>query len=476
MNFAVANPGVRAADILPSRRKLSEYVGKVAQNLKGQINETIASAVERQAICFSADMWSCANTKDKYLDISIQYFEEDWTLKNGQMAMIHFPERHDHVNIREKIDGILMEIPNLDKSQCIFVTDSGANIVKACRDYYVHYRCLAHRYSTALTIGYESACKESSLLDSVERDTNSLIGYFNHSEKNKNLPIRLKSGSRTRPWRHLHEKFYSINESYDEILKILTPLGQEYKLTRYLRNMIVYLEKIFSLFKSVFDILEPVKTINISKVVPTYFVLLDKLDKILIQFECEYPKDVYSQETEAIEILIENLKYSVSSKIEIHSIYLAASFLDPEFKDFNLIPRKEESFAAAKKFIVSCCEIHQITPEAPKQPAGDDFLASARSASIQISSPIEDEIERYSSEKFSSKTLNAFWQSNTSKYPILSQIARRILVIPATSSGPERHFSISGKVGAPDRSLLHPEKLCLQSFVANNLKYNNRVL
>ena len=240
--------------------------------------------------------------------------------------------------------------------------------------------------------------------------------------------------------------------------------------------IIVFLEKIFDLFKSVFDILEPIKTITFNMIVPTYVVLLNKLDKISIEFESEYSKDDYYQEAEAIAILIKNLKDSILSKIKIYPIHLAAAFLDPQFKDFKSIPRKDEILVKAKNFNKTSCENDHITIQDPKPPAYEDFLALVKSVATETSSPIDDEVERYSSEKFCSKTLNAFWQSNTTKYPILSKIARKIMVIPATSSGPERHFSISGKVGAPDRSLLHPEKLCLRSFVANNLKNNNRIL
>ena len=87
----------------------------------------------------------------------------------------------------------------------------------------------------------------------------------------------------------------------------------------------------------------------------------------------------------------------------------------------------------------------------------------------EIKTNIEYEFEEY--EKDMGEKEN-FWPRNRSNYPILFALAKRILTIPATSSGPEGHFSVVGKVTNPERSLLKPETLSMQSFVACNiLKY-----
>ena len=48
-----------------------------------------------------------------------------------------------------------------------------------------------------------------------------------------------------------------------------------------------------------------------------------------------------------------------------------------------------------------------------------------------------------------------YWQINSNKFPLLSNLARKHLAIPATSAPVERLFSIAGKVFRPVRCRLN---------------------
>ena len=50
-----------------------------------------------------------------------------------------------------------------------------------------------------------------------------------------------------------------------------------------------------------------------------------------------------------------------------------------------------------------------------------------------------------------------WWAKNEVKYPIIAELARRYLCIPATSAPSERVFSIAGLTIAKDRASLDPE-------------------
>ena len=58
---------------------------------------------------------------------------------------------------------------------------------------------------------------------------------------------------------------------------------------------------------------------------------------------------------------------------------------------------------------------------------------------------------------------------NGGNYPILSQIARDILVIPVTTVASESAFSTGGRFVSPYRNRLHPSTLealmCSQSWI-----------
>ena len=80
--------------------------------------------------------------------------------------------------------------------------------------------------------------------------------------------------------------------------------------------------------------------------------------------------------------------------------------------------------------------------------------------------PIQSELnELLSSEP---TEISKFWRETLLLN--LKQVARKILAVPATSSGPERHFSYAGKCANPERSTLSSEKVCSQTYACLALK------
>ena len=68
-----------------------------------------------------------------------------------------------------------------------------------------------------------------------------------------------------------------------------------------------------------------------------------------------------------------------------------------------------------------------------------------------------DEVEDYFSEKPSASSPLDYWQQNHQRYPFLSQIARKLLCIPATSTPSERVFSAAGNTILAKRAALNGE-------------------
>lgn len=62
-----------------------------------------------------------------------------------------------------------------------------------------------------------------------------------------------------------------------------------------------------------------------------------------------------------------------------------------------------------------------------------------------------------------------WWQKNEVDFPLLCQLARKYLVIQASSSPSERLFSKAGLVSTPSRAQLKPEKVDMLTFLAENL-------
>ena len=74
-----------------------------------------------------------------------------------------------------------------------------------------------------------------------------------------------------------------------------------------------------------------------------------------------------------------------------------------------------------------------------------------------------DEVQQYLSEKPTALKPLEYWGINHSRYPALSQIARKLLCIPATSTPAERVFSAAGNTVIPKRASLEPE--CVDQLV-----------
>lgn len=61
-----------------------------------------------------------------------------------------------------------------------------------------------------------------------------------------------------------------------------------------------------------------------------------------------------------------------------------------------------------------------------------------------------------------------WWKRNEGGYPILSQLAKIILAIPATSAPAERVFSVAGNIIHSKRSALLPSKVNKLIFIHDN--------
>lgn len=83
--------------------------------------------------------------------------------------------------------------------------------------------------------------------------------------------------------------------------------------------------------------------------------------------------------------------------------------------------------------------------------------------------------EKVQSEVMSLPTINtdadplACWKTHAEEMPLLANVARKYLCIPATSVPSERVFSTSGHILSPQRARLSPENLNMQTFLHHNL-------
>ena len=81
------------------------------------------------------------------------------------------------------------------------------------------------------------------------------------------------------------------------------------------------------------------------------------------------------------------------------------------------------------------------------------------------------EVRRYTEEEPSADSPLEWWNTNHTRYPYLSNLAKIYLAIPATSVPAEQEFSIAGHILNQKRSCLLPENVNKLVFLAENQKF-----
>lgn len=87
-------------------------------------------------------------------------------------------------------------------------------------------------------------------------------------------------------------------------------------------------------------------------------------------------------------------------------------------------------------------------------------------------SPDKAELEAYQmfrTDHVSDKGLLQWWEKNTTRFPLMSHVARKVLCVPAASSASERNFSAAGFVLCGRRQQLSPDLVDCTLFLHDNL-------
>ena len=96
-------------------------------------------------------------------------------------------------------------------------------------------------------------------------------------------------------------------------------------------------------------------------------------------------------------------------------------------------------------------------PPTPRYDIDNEFRAYQR-----VTVNAEDKLDKYADDPMK------FWTDNKSRFPLLYQVARRYLQIPATSVPSERVFSLAGFIVRKKRTKLLAKHVNQQIFLAKN--------
>ena len=88
---------------------------------------------------------------------------------------------------------------------------------------------------------------------------------------------------------------------------------------------------------------------------------------------------------------------------------------------------------------------------------------------LTIEDKVQREIRKYIAEDKTSENPLTWWKVNGFRYPILSELVKKYMCIPATSVPSERAFSKAGHIVNDKRACLLPDSVNMLVFMSGNL-------
>jgi hypothetical protein len=253
-------------------------------------------------------------------------------------------------------------------------------------------------------------------------------------------------------------------------------------------------------FSLIFDNLEFSNQPTIQNVVPSYY-----------QMVCYAEDDMPSQtSTTTTNDIIANLKMELRKSLDekflpwITQLHWVSTFLEPTFKTLSFVGDRKYLEMQKKEIrkglhvlvddLLSAnsaddpVPIISVSPAvaSPKRFKEDPFasfrnqqttvvskcLSTKRARAVELDRQIQLYETMHVSADYNNNPLS-FWREQKDTLDILAKIAKSVLVIPASSSESERHFSIAGQIVTEQRSSLDSD--CVEALVVLKEAYLNHM-
>lgn len=125
---------IEAKNLIPDPTTISRNVEKTAKEIRLGLSEKLREAIKNRRCAMTTDMWSEDFTETKYLTVTCHDFDDDWALNSQVLFTAKFPEESETAENIKKL--LLAEFRKLrvcdeDLQKIVFVSDGGANIIKA---------------------------------------------------------------------------------------------------------------------------------------------------------------------------------------------------------------------------------------------------------------------------------------------------------------------------------------------------------
>ena len=499
-----------------------------------QVKTEVFSKIRRdvktvQAVCFTADGWS-SRSMDKYLGVTAHYINDHWKMERFVVACRPQAGRSTATVIAIQFDNVVREIelePSVFKS---LVTDNATNMVLAAKyskdQVQEHLRCFDHNIQLVVNAGLKeetllpviSACKK---LVARTHSSDLMISYLKlvTDEMNKNTSgilddsevltyVKFVGWNETR-WNSMFMMFKSIihmKKVLDHIRE--SPCtGREETALKSLQkciptnehlSIVEELLPVLAHFQKVTDFMSGEKYPTVNYVIGQLFFL----HKVC---ELEREKSYQPEVLHFIDTVVDQLGVKFPERGTTTMTYNQACLLNPALRGNCLTQREvnpgfrskldltiasileEEEQAVAAQARAQAREAEEAVAVAtPPEEVLDPFLSYMRTMAghpaarrvpdfVSVPRPLKAEMALYLGTKDGFGEVThldqlQWWQEREQKFPLLSQIVRKLFCVQASSSSVERVFSTGGLIVTPKRTNLKPEKVHQLVFIRENLK------
>ncbi|XP_054760125.2 E3 SUMO-protein ligase ZBED1-like [Lytechinus pictus] len=160
-----------------------------------------------------------------------------------------------------------------------------------------------------------------------------------------------------------------------------------------------------------------------------------------------------------------------------------AAAVDPRYKNLKFLSHndREVVWAEVRKHLETLQKAHEEAKgckadqdsSSDQEPSADsvlDFLMGTAAEPARRQNSAIDEFEEFLAQKQEPRNTNplTWWRANSGRFPILQNLAKIYLGVPATAVPAERVFSLSGNVVTAKRSCLSPENVNMLVFLSQN--------
>ena len=463
----------------PSRKTLTtKYLPQLFEGEKANIKHDLSGI---RSFSLTTDIWT-SRANHAYTGLTIHFINDQFELLHYLLETKEFPDSHTSPNIASELTDILKEWGLSEDDVSAITTDNGRNIIAAIRELgWKNLLCFSH----TLQLGVVKVLKLPQVTRTIAR-CKRIATHFHHSskstyilkEKQKSLGFKDHSIIQDVATRW-NSSYYMISRIMEQqqpicatLLEIqktnLMPSDQDFKT----------MEDFVAVMKPLVDITEAVggdKWVTIStlrpilhKLLHTHFVPVANDSQLIKSMKRVLSDDL-------------NERY----KEDTLPLLTKACFLDPRFKNLKFLSEtsREEVKIDLKLDVdvLSRTESSATSLEPPpKKSKGEhklmEFIGEMVGSNEEgesltsLEDQLDIEISRYMGEEHTHQPPLLWWNSCKGRYPLLVQLAKKYLAIPATSVPCERVFSAAGHVVNEKRSCLLPTNVNMLVFLAENLK------